>query len=84
MTVPIDVRITQNISISVTNRSSRPNTIILANYQDTRASTQPRAQVRVTVPAQTRDNSVVRVGSTIECVHLPRLDGTRYFQVEHD
>ncbi|EUC44184.1 hypothetical protein COCMIDRAFT_6505 [Bipolaris oryzae ATCC 44560] len=84
MTVPTDILITQNVNVTVINRSSRSNAIILTNYQDTRTSTAPRAQVRVAVPAQTRGNGVRRLGRTETCLYLPRLDGTWYFQLEHD
>jgi len=82
ITVRDDVTSTQNIEISISNRSSSGNAIILTNFQDTLPTTEPREQIRVTVPGQTRANGVVRVGTTTECVHLPRLDGTWYFQVE--
>ncbi|EUC36307.1 hypothetical protein COCCADRAFT_23897 [Bipolaris zeicola 26-R-13] len=82
MTVPTNVYTAQNINVYVTNRSTRGNAIILTNFQDTLLSTQPRAQIRITVPGQTRANGVVRPGMASPCVHLPRLDGTWYFQVE--
>ncbi|KAH7025317.1 hypothetical protein B0J12DRAFT_610372 [Macrophomina phaseolina] len=80
--VPENVESTNHVTVEITNRSWSANAIVLTNFQDTRSTTQPRQQVRVTVPAQTRQAGAVIAGTRIECVRLPRLDGTWYFQVE--
>ncbi|GME33463.1 hypothetical protein COCVIDRAFT_27810 [Neofusicoccum parvum] len=80
--VPDNVGTTNQITVEVTNRSSRGNAIILTNFQDTRSNTQPREQLRVTVPGQRSEAGATIAGATNQCVRLPRLDGTWYFQVE--
>lgn len=76
------VQRTRAVTVTVTNRESRANAIVLTNFQDTLPGTQPREQIRVEVPGYRRENGALIYGSVTSCVELPRLDGTRYFQVE--
>jgi len=74
----------REVRFAISNRSQfLTNALILSNYADTAVGT-PRATVRISIPRAQGVSFGTPAPITITgCVHLERLDGTWYVQLEN-